>query len=77
MTHADRVQKLPEGFEVIGVSENSPYAGIADEKREYMRFSFTQRFTTQKRGQNYLKTLQKISVAVKAHGIWEVLQKRR
>ncbi|MBB6063423.1 GMP synthase (glutamine-hydrolyzing) [Thermosipho japonicus] len=28
MSHSDRVEKLPEGFFVIGESENSPYAAI-------------------------------------------------
>jgi len=32
MSHGDRVEKLPEGFKTIGVSENSPYAAIANEE---------------------------------------------
>jgi GMP synthase (glutamine-hydrolysing) len=35
MSHGDRVSALPEGFEVIGVSPNAPYAAIADEARKY------------------------------------------
>jgi GMP synthase (glutamine-hydrolysing) len=36
MSHGDRVVELPEGFEVIGVSENAPYAAYAnEEKRHY------------------------------------------
>jgi len=36
MSHSDRVDTLPEGFEVIATSDNSPYAAIAnDEKRVY------------------------------------------
>jgi len=60
MSHADRVQKLPEGFEVIGVSENSPYAGIADEKRDIYAFQFHPEVHQQKRGQNYLKICKNI-----------------
>jgi len=36
MSHSDRVDTLPEGFEVIATSDNSPYAAIANnEKRVY------------------------------------------
>jgi GMP synthase (glutamine-hydrolysing) len=36
MSHSDRVETLPEGFEVIATSDNSPYAAIAnDQKRVY------------------------------------------
>jgi len=40
MSHGDRAEKLPEGFGVVGVSENSPYAAIADEKRGVYAFQF-------------------------------------
>ena len=33
MSHGDRVTKLPEGFEVVGVSENAPFAVAVNEKR--------------------------------------------
>ncbi|MEZ5925102.1 MAG: glutamine-hydrolyzing GMP synthase [Hyphomicrobiaceae bacterium] len=33
MSHGDRVTRLPEGFEILGVSENAPYAIAADERR--------------------------------------------
>ena len=34
MSHGDRVNNLPDGFSVIGTSENAPYAAIADEARK-------------------------------------------
>jgi GMP synthase (glutamine-hydrolysing) len=40
MSHGDRVTKLPEGFEVIGTSENAPIAMIADEKRKFYATQF-------------------------------------
>ncbi len=40
MSHGDRAERLPEGFEVIGTSENSPYAAIADENRNIYAFQF-------------------------------------
>jgi len=59
MSHADRVQKLPEGFEVIGVSENSPYAGIADEKRDIYAFQFHPEVHHTKEGTKLLKNFAK------------------
>jgi len=40
MSHGDRVTKLPEGFEVIGISNNAPFAAIADEKRKFYAVQF-------------------------------------
>jgi GMP synthase (glutamine-hydrolysing) len=40
MSHGDRAERIPEGFKVIGTSENSPYAAIADEKRRIYAFQF-------------------------------------
>jgi len=40
MSHGDRAERLPDGFEVIGTSENSPYAAIADESRNIYAFQF-------------------------------------
>ena len=40
MSHGDRVTKLPEGFEVIGTSENAPFAIAVDEARRYYTTMF-------------------------------------
>jgi len=40
MSHGDRAEKIPEGFEVIGTSENSPYAAIANEAMKIYAFQF-------------------------------------
>ncbi len=40
MSHGDRVTKLPEGFKVVGTSENAPIAMIADEKRKFYATQF-------------------------------------
>ena len=40
MSHGDKAEKLPNGFEVIGSSENSPYAGIANEEKKIYAFQF-------------------------------------
>ena len=40
MSHGDRAESIPAGFEVVGTSENSPYAAIADETRKVYAFQF-------------------------------------
>ena len=40
MSHGDRAESIPEGFEVIGTSQNSPFAGISDESRKIYAFQF-------------------------------------
>ncbi len=40
MSHGDRVTKLPPGFEVIGISENAPFAAVADETRHFYAVQF-------------------------------------
>jgi len=40
MSHGDRVIALPEGFQVIGVSDGAPFAAIADDKRSLYGVQF-------------------------------------
>ena len=40
MSHCDRVESIPSGFEKIAISENSPYAAIADTNRNIYAFQF-------------------------------------
>jgi GMP synthase (glutamine-hydrolysing) len=40
MSHGDRVTAMPSGFNVIGVSDNAPFAAIADEARKYYGVMF-------------------------------------
>ena len=40
MSHGDRVTELPKGFEVIGTSENAPFAIAVDETRRYYTTMF-------------------------------------
>ena len=40
MSHGDRVTVAPQGFEVIGTSENAPFAIAADESRKYYTTMF-------------------------------------
>lgn len=40
MSHGDRVSAIPQGFEIIGKSENAPYAAIEDAKRRFYGVQF-------------------------------------
>ncbi len=40
MSHGDRVTAIPEGFEVVGTSENAPFAMIANEARRIWAVQF-------------------------------------
>ena len=40
MSHGDKAEKLPDGFDIVGTSENSPYAAIADDNRKVYAFQF-------------------------------------
>ncbi|WP_088342895.1 MULTISPECIES: glutamine-hydrolyzing GMP synthase [Rhodomicrobium] len=40
MSHGDRITQIPEGFEVVGVSGNAPFAIIADDARRYYGLMF-------------------------------------
>ncbi len=40
MSHGDRIAAMPEGFAVVGVSPNAPFAIIADEARRYYGLMF-------------------------------------
>ena len=40
MSHGDRVTKLPDGFEAVGVSDGAPFAMIADERRRFYAIQF-------------------------------------
>ena len=40
MSHGDRVTELPDGFSVVGTSDNCPFAVIADDKRRFYGVQF-------------------------------------
>ncbi len=40
MSHGDAIARMPEGFAVVGASDNAPYAIIADEARSYFGLMF-------------------------------------
>ena len=40
MSHGDRVNTIPDGFDVVGVSDASPFAIIANEEKKYFGVQF-------------------------------------
>lgn len=40
MSHGDRIEILPEGFSIIGHTDNSPIAAMADKKRKFYALQF-------------------------------------
>ncbi len=59
MSHADKVESLPEGFEKIAYSDNSPYASIADESRRVYAFQFHPEVYHSEYGSKILKNFAK------------------
>ena len=55
MSHGDRVTALPKGFKVIAVSQNAPYAAIADEVRKFYGVQFHPEVAHTPRGGELLK----------------------
>lgn len=55
MSHADHVSSLPEGFATVGVSENAPYAIIADEQRRRYGIQFHPEVTHTVKGADMLR----------------------
>ncbi len=40
MSHGDRIERIPEGFRAVAVSDGAPYAAIADEERRFYAVQF-------------------------------------
>lgn len=59
MSHSDRVEDLPEGFEVLARSENSPYCVFADEKRKLFALQFHPEVQHSEFGKSILKNFAK------------------
>ena len=50
MSHGDRVTKLPDGFRMIGSSENAPIAGMANDERRLYGLQFHPEVTHTRQG---------------------------
>jgi GMP synthase (glutamine-hydrolysing) len=54
MSHGDRVERLPPGFEVIATTEASPCAAVADEQRGFYGVQFHPEVAHTERGKDIL-----------------------
>ena len=59
MSHGDKVETLPTGFKVVGTSENSPYAAIANEELKIYAVQFHPEVTHSVQGDKMLKNFAK------------------
>ncbi len=55
MSHGDRVEALPQGFNVIASTTSAPLAGIADEARGFYGLQFHPEVTHTKQGEDILR----------------------
>ncbi len=51
MSHGDRVETLPEGFEIIGKSDSSPMAAMANDEKLFFGLQFHPEVTHTNKGQ--------------------------
>ncbi len=78
MSHGDRVTALPPGFEVVGRSENAPFAMIADEARRIYATQFHLEVAHTPDGARLLANFARIaSPAAPATGRWRPFATRR
>ena len=59
MSHGDRVDLLPDGFEKIAYSDNSPYAAIANKEKKIYAFQFHPEVYHSQEGSKLLKNFAK------------------
>jgi GMP synthase (glutamine-hydrolysing) len=55
MSHGDRVESVPEGFDVIAATANAPLAAIADHQRHFYGLQFHPEVTHTKQGEDILR----------------------
>lgn len=55
MSHGDRVNRLPEGFQSICESDNAPLAGMGDETRNFYGLQFHPEVTHTRQGQRIIE----------------------
>ncbi|MGP1485982.1 MAG: glutamine-hydrolyzing GMP synthase [Campylobacter sp.] len=59
MSHADYVEDLPDGFEALAVSENSPFCVFGDDKRKFYALQFHPEVQHSEFGMQILKNFAK------------------
>ena len=58
MSHGDRVESLPEGFQTICTSANSPSAAMANEEKAFYGANGTQETSLKKTSERFVKQLE-------------------
>ncbi|KGI55298.1 glutamine-hydrolyzing GMP synthase, partial [Campylobacter sp. MIT 97-5078] len=70
MSHSDKVENLPAGFEVLAISENSPFCVFGDEKRRFYALQFHPEVQHSEFGKSILKNFAKY--ACECESIWNM-----
>ncbi|MBV6494748.1 MAG: GMP synthase [glutamine-hydrolyzing] [Turneriella sp.] len=65
MSHADRIEKLPKNFSIIGVTQNSPMAAFADEKNKIYGVQFHPEVQHSTQGKTILKNFASVICGMK------------
>lgn len=55
MSHGDRVTRLPDGFKLMASTDSAPFAGMADEQRQFYGVQFHPEVTHTKQGYRILE----------------------
>ncbi|WP_157141699.1 glutamine-hydrolyzing GMP synthase, partial [Campylobacter coli] len=70
MSHSDKVENLPQGFEVLATSENSPYCVFANEEKKFFALQFHPEVQHSEFGKSILKNFAKY--ACNCESIWNM-----
>ena len=68
MSHGDRVIRMPDGFRVVGVSANAPFAAIANEVRRFYGLMFHPEVMHTPRGGELIRNF--VLKIAGCHGQW-------
>lgn len=68
MSHGDRVTRLPDGFKLMASTDSAPFAGMADEQRQFYGVQFHPEVTHTKQGHRILERFVREICA--CEGLW-------
>ncbi len=70
MSHGDKVEEMPEGFETIGITENAPVAAFADRSRRVWGLQFHPEVVHTIPGKEILRNF--LFTICDCHGLWNM-----
>lgn len=70
MSHSDKVENLPQGFEILATSENSPFCVFANEEKNFYALQFHPEVQHSEFGKSILKNFAKY--ACNCESIWNM-----